>query len=53
MTVDKLLECLAKRQTTWFRHQMKADLVLSEQFSESLLQCSRHFIDHFLLTVRA
>lgn len=42
----------AKRQTTWFRHQMVADLVLTEQFSESLLHCSRHFIDHFLLTGR-
>ncbi len=42
----------AKRQTTWFRHQMIADLLLAEQFSESLLRCSRHFIDHFLLTRR-
>ncbi len=40
----------AKRQMTWFRHQMKPDLVLDEKFSESLLRCSRHFIDHFLLT---
>ena len=43
----------AKRQMTWFRHQMAADLVLNEQFSESLLRCSRHFIDQFLLTHRA
>ena len=43
----------AKRQMTWFRHQMAADLVLDEQFSESLLRCSRHFIDQFLLTGRA
>ncbi len=42
----------AKRQTTWFRHQMVPDLVVGEQFSESLLQCSRHFIHHFLLTGR-
>jgi tRNA dimethylallyltransferase len=42
----------AKRQMTWFRHQMVADLVLSEQLSESLLRCLRHFIDHFLLTDR-
>lgn len=42
----------AKRQMTWFRHQMVADLILVEQFSESLLRCSRHFIDQFLLTVR-
>ena len=44
----------AKRQMTWFRHQMVADLVLPDlvdaQLSESLLRCSRHFIDHFLLT---
>jgi tRNA dimethylallyltransferase len=40
----------AKRQTTWFRHQTKPDLVLSAQFSESLLRCSRHFINRFLLT---
>ena len=40
----------AKRQMTWFRHQMAPDLVLNEQFSESLLRCSRHFIDQFLLT---
>jgi len=42
----------AKRQMTWFRHQTVADLVLNEQFSESLLHCSRHFIDGFLLTHR-
>ena len=40
----------AKRQTTWFRHQMAPDLHLTEKFSESLLRCSRHFIDDFLLT---
>jgi tRNA dimethylallyltransferase len=40
----------AKRQMTWFRHQMTPDLVLGAQFSESLLRCSRHFIDRFLLT---
>jgi tRNA dimethylallyltransferase len=40
----------AKRQMTWFRHQITADLVLSEQYSESLLRCSRHFVDQFLLT---
>lgn len=42
----------AKRQMTWFRHQMIPDLLLSAQLSESLLRCSRHFIDHFLLTGR-
>ena len=40
----------AKRQMTWFRHQATPDLVLTTQFSKSLLRCSRHFIDHFLLT---
>jgi tRNA dimethylallyltransferase len=42
----------AKRQMTWFRHQLTADLILGEQFSESLLHCSRQFIDEFLLTRR-
>jgi tRNA dimethylallyltransferase len=42
----------AKRQMTWFRHQMVPDLVLDAQLSESLLRCLRHFIDHFLLTTR-
>jgi len=40
----------AKRQTTWFRHQLEAGLILDAQFSESLLWCSRHFVDGFLLT---
>lgn len=40
----------AKRQTTWFRHQLDAGLVCVEQYSESFLHCSRHFIDRFLLT---
>jgi tRNA dimethylallyltransferase len=42
----------AKRQMTWFRHQMAPDLVLQTQLLESLLRCSRHFIDDFLLTGR-
>jgi len=41
----------AKRQMTWFRHQMTADLLLGEQYSERLLRCLRHFIDQFLLTL--
>jgi tRNA dimethylallyltransferase len=40
----------AKRQITWFRHQARPDLILPEKYSESLLRCSRHFIDRFLLT---
>ena len=42
----------AKRQMTWFRHQLQPDLLLDEQFSESLLRRSRQFIDGFLLTGR-
>ncbi|HEY2538535.1 MAG TPA: tRNA (adenosine(37)-N6)-dimethylallyltransferase MiaA [Stellaceae bacterium] len=42
----------AKRQMTWFRHQLHADLVIDEQFSESLVDRLRHFIDRFLLTIR-
>jgi tRNA dimethylallyltransferase len=42
----------AKRQMTWFRHQSQPDLLLDEQFSESLLHRSRQFIDGFLLTHR-
>jgi tRNA dimethylallyltransferase len=38
----------AKRQMTWFRHQGTVDLVLSEQFSERLLRCSRYFIEMVL-----
>jgi tRNA dimethylallyltransferase len=41
----------AKRQMTWFRHQATPNLILSAQFSESLLRCSRHFVDRFLLTL--
>jgi tRNA dimethylallyltransferase len=40
----------AKRQMTWFRHQLNADLTCVEQYSESFLHCSRHFIDRLLLT---
>jgi tRNA dimethylallyltransferase len=42
----------AKRQMTWFRHQLAADLTLDEQLSESLLRRSRYFIDESLLTGR-
>jgi len=34
----------AKRQVTWFRHQAQADLVLDEQFSESLMPSIFRFI---------
>ena len=40
----------AKRQMTWFRNQIVADMVIAEQFSESLVQRIFSFIRHFLLT---
>ena len=40
----------AKRQLTWFRHQMPTSAPLSEQFSESLEQKIFPFIRQFLLT---
>lgn len=40
----------AKRQMTWFRHQIVADLVVSAQFSESLLPEIFAFIRPKLLT---
>jgi len=42
----------AKRQMTWFRHQLNAELTCAEQYSESFCLAPRHFIDHFLLTRR-
>jgi tRNA dimethylallyltransferase len=42
----------AKRQMTWFRHQLDADLTCVEQYSESFCLRTRHFIDDFLLTHR-
>ena len=40
----------AKRQVTWFRHQLPAGLTLSAQFSESLSEEIFSFIRQFLLT---
>ena len=40
----------AKRQMTWFRHQIVADLTLDQQISEALLRQSRDFIERFRLT---
>jgi tRNA dimethylallyltransferase len=40
----------AKRQMTWFRHQMAADLVLEAPFSPALLGRALHFIEQFRLT---
>ncbi|HEX6441126.1 MAG TPA: tRNA (adenosine(37)-N6)-dimethylallyltransferase MiaA [Stellaceae bacterium] len=42
----------AKRQTTWFRHQLVPDLLFDEQFSASLLQRARDFIGQSRLTAR-
>ena len=38
----------AKRQTTWFRHQSRPDLILGEQFSERFERCLRQFINETL-----
>lgn len=40
----------AKRQVTWFRHQLQADHVLSAQYSESFKEKIFSFISDFLLT---
>jgi tRNA dimethylallyltransferase len=42
----------AKRQTTWFRHQLVPDLVFDQQFSTSLLQRTLDFVGQYRLTVR-
>jgi tRNA dimethylallyltransferase len=51
--VQRATRRYAKRQFTWFRHQMQPDLLVNEQFSESLVSQIRHFIDGFLLTGRS
>jgi tRNA dimethylallyltransferase len=40
----------AKRQMTWFRHQIIADLVFDQQLSPSMLRQANDLIDQFLLT---
>lgn len=40
----------AKRQLTWFRHQMTADLVIAEPISGEILHRCSDFIEAFLLT---
>ena len=42
----------AKRQMTWFRHQMTADRVFDVAFSAEILRDARHFIDCWRLTGR-
>ena len=41
---------LAKRQMTWFRHQLNADKVVGAQYSESLRPEIFSFVRRFLLT---
>lgn len=40
----------AKRQMTWFRHQIVADLVFGELLSANILKQANDLIDRFLLT---
>jgi len=40
----------AKRQMTWFRHQLHPDLILDEQFSERIMPHLRQFIKDMVLT---
>jgi tRNA dimethylallyltransferase len=40
----------AKRQMTWFRHQIVADLIFDQQFSASMVRQANDFIAQFLLT---
>jgi len=40
----------AKRQLTWFRHQMSDKEIIDAQYSESLAAKMRHDINQFLLT---
>jgi tRNA dimethylallyltransferase len=50
MAAQRATRRYAKRQMTWFRHQMRPDLVIDEQFSERLLPRLRQFINAALLT---
>ena len=43
----------AKRQLTWFRHQLIPQMTVEEKFSESLLEKIFSFIRSFLLTDRS
>jgi tRNA dimethylallyltransferase len=40
----------AKRQMTWFRHQMVPDLMIEARFSKEIVLDSRRFIDRWRLT---
>jgi tRNA dimethylallyltransferase len=50
MAAQRATRRYAKRQMTWFRHQMRPDLLIEEQFSESLLPRLRQFINAAHLT---
>jgi tRNA dimethylallyltransferase len=49
-TAQQATRNYAKRQMTWFRHQLVADLEVTEQLSESQSDKIFSFIRHFLLT---
>ena len=49
-TAQRATRRYAKRQMTWFRHQIIADLVFDQQFSPSMLRQANDFIGQFLLT---
>jgi len=49
-TAQRATRRYAKRQMTWFRHQIIADLVFDQQFSPSMLRQANDFTGQFLLT---
>ena len=50
VTAQRATRQYAKRQTTWFRHQITPDLILGEQFSRGLLRSSLEFVRGSVLT---
>ena len=49
-TAQRATRRYAKRQMTWFRHQIIADLVFDQQLSPSMLRQAKDFTGQFLLT---
>jgi tRNA dimethylallyltransferase len=49
-TAQRATRRYAKRQMTWFRHQIIADLVFDQQLSPSMSRQTNDFIGQFLLT---
>ena len=49
-TAQRATRRYAKRQMTWFRHQIVADLVFDQQFSARMSRQANDFIAQFLLT---